>query len=71
MLKITQKKPQISDGTPLSITFTSDTDESTKKEIRNSGFKWNKFRTEFYGHGNKSEIEPLLKNTDYKVEVIE
>lgn len=53
-----------------SITFSEDPNAEVKQKLKEKKFSWNRFRKEFYGKGQKSEIEHLLNGTKFKIEEI-
>ncbi|WP_068468679.1 conjugal transfer protein TraD [Candidatus Protochlamydia phocaeensis] len=53
-----------------SICFLEDPGIEIKQKLKENKFSWNRFRKEYYGKGQKSEIEALLKNSKYKIEEI-
>lgn len=55
---------------PLIISFDEMPDKEITKEIKKYKFKFNQFRSEWYGHGVKSEIEDFLKGHNAKVETV-
>ena len=55
----------------LSVSFKSDFGQEVKDKLKSLGFRWNKFRKEFYGYGNKNEIESIFNDTQCIVEVLE
>ena len=57
------------DKQALIVAFKSDPPKKTKELMREMNFKWNSFRTEFYGFGNKEKIEKLIEHSDAKIEV--
>ncbi len=56
--------------TPLSISFAKDPTNEIRKAMKKANFKWNDFRKEFYGYGNKIELESILKNLECKIEAL-
>lgn len=61
---------QITEQTPLSLSFTEDPDSLTKKALKDLGFRWNSFRKEFYGYGKKEELQSVLNGTKFNIEVL-
>ena len=55
---------------PLTVKFTDSLDKGHNSIMRELNFKWNRFRKEFYGHGNKTEIQSKLKDFDCVIEEI-
>ncbi len=57
-------------GTPLSISFSIDPNKDVKNKLKDLGFRWNSFRKEFFGHGDKISIEKIVEGTQYKIEIL-
>lgn len=53
---------------PLVIIFTSEPSKDAKDKLKNAKFKWNAFRKEYYGYGNKQPIESLLSEESFQIE---
>ena len=58
------------DTVSLSIKFSSHPDKIILDKLKELKFKWNRFRKEFYGFGNKVEITQLFVETDCIIEEI-
>ena len=58
------------DDSPISISFKNDPSTEIKNKLKDANFKWNRFRKEYYGFGNKSELETLFKETESTIEVL-
>ncbi len=58
-------------GDPLAIKFKEQPNKDIVNLLKNAKFKWNRFRREYYGRGNRSEMAKILKNVDCKIEVVE
>jgi hypothetical protein len=58
------------DSTPLSVCFKSPPNKEIKDQFKDLGFRWNSFRKEFFGHGQYSIVNDLIKGLDCKIEVI-
>jgi len=56
---------------PIIIKFQSEITQNEKDLMKKLNFKWNKFRSEFYGYGIKNTLEKLLKDTSCKIELVE
>jgi hypothetical protein len=56
--------------TPLIISFSSTITIEAKDQLKNLSFKWNPFRKEWYGYGNKTEFEKLFESYKIQIEVI-
>jgi hypothetical protein len=52
----------------ITISFKKTIDPSLKIQLKNLGFKWNKFSGEYYGFGDKSEIVDLFKNQECSIQ---
>jgi hypothetical protein len=55
---------------PLSVCFKETPPLEIKALLKELKFKWNSFRKEYYGYGEKSGIIDLLKNYQVEIEVI-
>lgn len=55
---------------PLCITFKEEPSLETKKRLRKLNFKWNKFRKEFYGYGERENLVLELEGLDCHIEVV-
>ncbi|NGX61848.1 MAG: hypothetical protein K940chlam9_01337 [Chlamydiae bacterium] len=53
----------------LMVSFADASDSEMKSRLKAMGFKWNKFRKEFYGCGDRKSIENELKGLDFQIEV--
>ena len=58
-------------GNRITISFKQTPENSVKEQLKKLNFKWNRFRGEYYGIGDKSALSVILKNTEHKIEVIE
>lgn len=58
-------------NTPLAISFVENPKKEIKIRLREMNFQWNRFRKEFYGYGSKAVLSQVLKNCQYKVEVVD
>lgn len=63
-------KQDRSEQQPLAIAFRNEPRKEIREQLRTRKFRWNAFRKEFYGHGNKNEIEKLLEGAEFEVEVV-
>lgn len=59
------KQQKEKDSIPMFITFKSTPNKEIKEKLKTLKFKWNSFRGEFYGYGNKKDIETLLTGYEY------
>ena len=59
-----------SERKPVSISFQADPTNEVKARLRKAGFRWNRFRSEFVGYGDKSEIEHLLSGENFELEIL-
>jgi hypothetical protein len=57
--------------TPLSISFEKSPAVEIKNELKTRKFKWNSFRGEYYGYGNREELTSLLKATGISFQIDE
>jgi hypothetical protein len=57
-------------GKQIIISFKTSPTSEVKALLKNNKFKWNTFRGEYYGFGDKGTIENLFKNHECKIEVI-
>ena len=57
-------------GQYVSIYFLEEPSSEVKKSLKANKFYWNRFRKEFYGKAEKSQIENLLQGCKYKIEEI-
>jgi len=55
----------------FSIYFKEEPSKEIKKYMKESKFIWNRFRREYYGRGNKKDLENLLKGYQAKIEEIQ
>ena len=68
--ELLEEKNSQSDSSALTIKFSSTPSEANLKKIKELKFKWNRFRKEFYGYGNKETLNNLLKNDQPIIEEI-
>lgn len=52
------------------ISFEEDPNQEIKQKLKEQKFTWNRFRKEYYGKGQRSDIENLLKGCKFKLEEI-
>lgn len=57
-------------GSAISISFKTPPDFEIKEKLKEMNFKWNAFRGEYYGFGEKSALSDLLENIEHKIEII-
>lgn len=55
----------------LSISFKNDPPKEIKEMLKKLSFKWNNFRSEYYGYGEKNVISDQLKNYQVNIEIVE
>jgi pyruvate-formate lyase len=55
----------------LSLAFANEVNADLKNTLKGLGFRWNKFRKEFYGYGKKQELEKLFKNDKCTIEELD
>lgn len=66
-----QFQQEQSDHIPIILTFTQQPSPEIRKEIRNLGLRWNRFRAEWYGNITDLEhLKFLLKTIEHKLEFI-
>ncbi|MFI5343902.1 MAG: hypothetical protein ACHQUC_06750 [Chlamydiales bacterium] len=53
----------------LIILFQNPPSEEIKESLKEMKFRWNKFRGEYYGYGDKKVLSDLLKSAQAKIEV--
>lgn len=53
---------------PLIISFSSNPIPEIKSLLRELNFKWNNFRKEFYGYGDRKSLERALVGTDFRID---
>lgn len=69
-----KKSEEINRANPnnrLILSFHEPISEEVKDKLKSTGFRWNKFRCEYYGFGEKLTISSLLKGIDFKLEEIQ
>ncbi len=59
-----------SEQQPVAVVFRGEPRKEIREQLKARKFRWNFFRKEFYGHGNKNEIEKLLEGAEFEVEVV-
>ena len=64
-----RKKKERRDESPLMVCFKEDPKKSSIEALKSKKFRWNGFRKEWYGYGNRSEVEALLCNERVSIEV--
>jgi hypothetical protein len=52
----------------FTLTFLQKPSEEIKQQLKERNFFFNSFRNEYYGRGDQSEIEELLKECPFKLE---
>ena len=69
-----EKTKNLSDGkvgvSSLSISFSKSPDKEVREKLKEMKFKWNDFRGEYYGYGNKEEMRNLLHGVKCSIEVL-
>jgi len=58
-------------GSRITISFKQPPSREIKDHLKSIDFKWNKFRGEYYGFGDKSSLSKIIGKIDCKIEVIE
>lgn len=64
----TELSSKNSRGTPLAISFKSHPDVDIRTKLKELKFKWNGFRGEFYGFGDKTILQNLLQESACSIE---
>jgi hypothetical protein len=54
----------------VAVKLGQDPSSETKSKMTDQGFRWNKFRKEFYGNSSPEEVHDLLGNVEYTLEVL-
>ena len=54
----------------LAIAFTKEPEKEVREMLKKMKFRWNSFRKEFCGYGNQRELENLLKESDFSIEIL-
>lgn len=57
------------DKIALLITFTAEPPREIKSQLRDLNFKWNPFRKEWYGYGDRKDLLRLIKPFGGNVEL--
>ena len=55
--------------TPLIVSFETPPPEEILKQLRGYKFKWNRFRKEWYGYGDKEELASIFEKFSPKITV--
>ncbi|NGX50954.1 MAG: hypothetical protein K1060chlam2_00807 [Chlamydiae bacterium] len=58
-------------GEALIVSFDIEPTREAKAKLRDLGLRWNRFRREWQGYGNKEMIEKELKEFSPKIEAVE
>ncbi len=53
---------------PLIVSFETDPPPEIKTALKGLKFRWNAFRREWYGYGQKDQLEELLKASKATIE---
>lgn len=64
------KSQSKNDNQVFCIYFEEEPIQEIKRKLKDYKFSWNRFRREYYGKGNRDEIENLLKDCKVKIEEI-
>lgn len=59
-----------SKNVPLSVCFKEVPKKEVKEKFKELGFRWHSFRKEFYGNGDESSLNAIVKGLDCKIEVL-
>ena len=65
----TKQNSKISDRNPLILTFDSPPNKAVKEIIKSYKFKWNDFRGEYHGHGQKEQLLEVFKGIECTIEI--
>lgn len=57
-------------GQALIIAFDDLPSEAVRSKLKDLKFKWNKFRGEYYGYGDKKIVSSLLESCKCKIEIV-
>ena len=57
-------------STPLAIKFKAEVSKKIADQLRELNFKWNRFRKEYYGYGNKSQLTHLLDGANCHIQEV-
>lgn len=55
-------------GNAIIISFNVPPEVKIREKLKELNFKWNSFRGEYYGFGDKNAVSELLKNHECKIE---
>jgi hypothetical protein len=55
----------------MAISFTQEPGKEIRALLKKMRFRWNPFRKEFCGHGDRRELEGLLKEVEFSIEIIQ
>jgi hypothetical protein len=55
----------------IAVSFKNQPSSEAKEQLKKLNFRWNKFRNEFCGMGDKSMVSSIMKDYECKIEVIE
>lgn len=56
---------------PLIVSFEQEAEPEARKLLKNYGFKWNRFRKEWYGYSNIEKIKSELSTWSPKIEKVQ
>lgn len=57
-------------GNPITISFKGQPNKNEKQLLKIHKFKWNSFRGEYYGFGDKGQITKLFEKSECKIDLI-
>lgn len=57
--------------TPMIVALKEEAPTEVKRKLSDLNFKWNSFRKEYYGHGNRGELSEILENIKHELEVVD
>lgn len=57
-------------ATPIAIKFKSDVNKEMAQKLKELNFRWNRFRKEYYGYGNKSQLTQILGEANCHIQEV-
>lgn len=69
-IKKSESNEKLKNNLPaIIISFEEMPAKEIRDELKSLKFKWNAYRGEYYGRGNKNELEELCKDLKFKIEI--
>ncbi len=65
-----QEESKEKDNTRLSVSFKNPPPKEAKAILKKMKFRWNSFRGEYYGFGNRESLARLLDGTECNIETL-